>query len=76
MTPSKCPGNCHLKLVRCQIKADLPIEAAGNAHVLIDGGSIEGSKHAFDASGNASIEVRGARVVGTVKRSGNAHINE
>src|SRR5262245_36331265 len=35
-------GNCHLRIVRCTLKGDTAIEAAGNARVVVEGGAVEG----------------------------------
>jgi hypothetical protein len=68
-------GNCHLRLKRCTIVADVAIEAGGNARVTVEEGSIEGKRLAVEAGGNAVVEVRGG-MTGKVKRSGNARVNK
>lgn len=67
-------GNCHLRVKDSQIRAFVAIEASGNAEIVIEGGSVEGSTSLVDASGNGRIEFRKTRVKGPTKRSGNARV--
>jgi hypothetical protein len=68
-------GNCQLRLVRCNIKGGVAVEAKHNAVVTIEGGSVTGKRKALIATENATINVRGARVDGGVKQKNNAKIN-
>jgi hypothetical protein len=59
-------GDCQLTLIDCTFKSPTPISAGGSAHVVIEGGRIEGTQMAISLGGNATAEVRGAEIVGDV----------
>lgn len=67
-------GNCHVKLIDCNVKADTVIEAEGNAEVRLQNGSYEGAV-AIDAGGNSVIRIAGAKVTGKKKHRANARID-
>lgn len=67
-------GGCVLEIVDCDIEADFPIKAAGNARVTIVRGRITGRKQAIQAWGNAVVTVSGATVVGEVAETGNGKV--
>jgi hypothetical protein len=67
-------GNCHVKIVDSNIKADTIVEAAGNAQVTFQNGSVDG-KVATDASGNARVRFNGTKVTGEKRHSGNAKVD-
>ena len=48
--------------------------AGGNTKLVIEGGRVEGGKHALIVAGNAQIEIKGAEIVGKVKTGGNGKI--
>lgn len=67
-------GNCMLHVKQCNLKGATGIEAGGNAHVIVEQGTVEGSESAIDASGNAHVELHGTKVTGPKTRGGNAKI--
>ncbi|MCB9688519.1 MAG: hypothetical protein H6735_26010 [Alphaproteobacteria bacterium] len=69
-------GSCQLTLVNCDITADFPIKAAGNAKVTIKGGRIHGKQQAIQAWGNAVVTIEGAMIEGDKATTGNGKIIE
>jgi hypothetical protein len=67
-------GNCHLSIEGAHLRAGTVIDASDNAHVVLRGGSADGAPVFAVVAGNAVVDVRGARVTGTVKKSGNARV--
>lgn len=68
-------ANCHVELVRCTITAPVALEAAGNASITVEGGSITGTEAAARATGNGSIALSGgAALNGPSTRLGNGTI--
>jgi hypothetical protein len=67
-------GSCVLEIVDCDITADFPLKAAGNAQVVIEGGKITGRKQSIQAWGNAVVTVDGATIVGETGLTGNGRI--
>ncbi len=63
-------GNCQLTITDCDFEAPTVISAGGSAKVVIIGGHLNGSKHAIDAGGNATVEARDTRVDGAVSGGG------
>ncbi len=57
-------GSCELRLVNCDITADFPVKAFGNATVTIEGGRIHGNLQSLQAIGNGRIVVDGATIEG------------
>jgi hypothetical protein len=57
-------GDCQLHLVNCDISADFPVKAYGNAVVTITGGHIRGGKQSLQAMGGSKIVVDGATIEG------------
>jgi len=68
----KASGNCRLEVIDCNIEAPKGIDATGNAHVTVKGGSVTSSDLAGYAMGNASITFEGTKVSGKTKTLGPA----
>jgi hypothetical protein len=67
-------GNCQLSCKDCNIVGE-GIHAAGNATIMLTGGTIAGGgQTAMDLSGNAKVVVEGTVVSGPVNKSGNAKV--
>jgi hypothetical protein len=67
-------GSCVLELVDCDVTADFPLKAAGNAQVVVKGGSLRGRKQSIQAWGNAVVTVDGAKIEGETGLTGNGKI--
>lgn len=67
-------GSCQLTLIDCDITADFPIKAAGNAKVTIKGGRIHGNQQAIQSWGNAVVTIEGAMIEGDQVTTGNGKI--
>ena len=67
-------GSCVLEIVDCDITADFPLKAAGNAQVVVRGGTLNGRKNSIQAWGNAVVTVDGAKIVGETGTTGNGKI--
>ena len=67
-------GNCKVTCKGCTLRAPQGIQAGGNAAIVLIGGSLE-AETAIAAGGNAKVDVQGgAKVTGTVDKSGNATV--
>ena len=73
-TAVSASGNCTVHIKHCTITAGTGIEAAGNAHVYVEQGSIKATKLSVDASGNAHVELHGTKVTGPKMVAGNAKV--
>jgi hypothetical protein len=66
--------HCRLKLDGVKLTAATAIEASGNAVVVVNGGSIEGTTAAVHVSGNAHVIFKGTAVKGQAISTGNGSI--
>lgn len=67
-------GNCDAVIKNSTfVTPGVALRAGGNTKLVFEGGHIEGNP-ALDLSGNATIELKGTKVVGEVKTSGNAKV--
>jgi hypothetical protein len=58
-------GDCQLTLINCDISAPVVVSTGGNAHVVIKGGHLVGTKKvAIEAGGNATITVESGHIEG------------
>lgn len=67
-------ANCQLTLTNMAISAPTVLEAAGNAQVMIIGGTLTGADKSLVATANATISVSGATVSGETEARGHAEI--
>ncbi|RJO69438.1 MAG: hypothetical protein C4523_06365 [Myxococcales bacterium] len=67
-------GDCRLVLRNFAVKAPVAVSAGGDAVVVLEGGTFEGTQAAVSVGGNATLEVRGAALIGSIQRSGEARI--
>ncbi|MFO0611710.1 MAG: hypothetical protein U0414_03915 [Polyangiaceae bacterium] len=68
-------GNCKVTFKDCSITTDEGVVASGNATVNLEGGELKASGKAIDATGNAHVFVKGAKVSGKVTTSGNGKVD-
>jgi hypothetical protein len=66
--------HCRLKLEGVKLTAAIAIEASGNALVVVNGGSIEGTTAAVHVSGNAHVIFKGTALKGQTASDGNGKI--
>ncbi len=68
-------GNCDATISNPEFRSPLvALVAGGNSRLIIEGGVLEGGKHAIVVSGNATVEIRGTVVLGKIKKSGHAKV--
>jgi hypothetical protein len=67
-------GSCELTIVNCNITADFPLKAAGNAKVTVKGGTLNGRQQSIQSWGNAVVTLEGTKVVGETATTGNGKI--
>ncbi len=68
-------GNCDATISNPEFRSPLvALVAGGNSHLVIEGGILEGGKHAIVVSGNATVEIRGTVVLGKIKKSGHGKV--
>lgn len=69
-------GDCQLKLEGVSVRSGVALYVAGNARVLVSGGSLEGSEKAIKAWGNAELTLQGVKIEGPVEQKGHAKVSQ
>ena len=68
-------GNCQVTCRNCSLTAATVVQAEGDAHVTLTGGSISGTQASVVVSGDATVDVAGCGVTGAARKSGDGTIN-
>ncbi len=72
-TAIRATGNCKLTLMNVNVSAPTALSVSGASLVIIEGGSLTGSKVAISALGKkAKVQIRGAKITGKVNKIGGA----
>jgi hypothetical protein len=75
VTAIEATGNCKLTLTQMILIAPTVIEAKGNATVLIQRSTLNGTTATINASANAVVSLSETQLSGPTKKSGTASIN-